>query len=231
MNQLINTGVQTMTSREIAELTGSAHDSVLKTIRRLIAEGVVYANETYYIAQNKQEYPEFLLDFRNTMVIVSGYSAELRARIIDRWQALEVKVAASSFQIPTSLSGALRLAAEQAETIEAQTKLLEAAKPAVEFVQKYVECSGSKGFRQVCKLLNVNEHEFRAFLQARQIMYRLGSEWTPYQHHIDAGRFEIRAGVASANDHAFNSARFTPKGVQWVAGEFAKYKLQAELAA
>ena len=83
----------TMTSREIAELVQSSHDSVLKTVRRLIAEGVVFGNETLYKhPQNGQTYPEFVLDFRNTMVVASGYSAELRARIIDRWQELEAQV-------------------------------------------------------------------------------------------------------------------------------------------
>lgn len=85
----------TMTSREIADVSGSSHDSVLKTVRRLVAEGVVSANETPYThQQNGQTYLEFCLSFRDTMVVVSGYSAELRAKIIDRWQDLESKVAA-----------------------------------------------------------------------------------------------------------------------------------------
>ncbi|MGW8423250.1 Rha family transcriptional regulator [Comamonas sp. HJ-2] len=80
----------TMSSREIAWYVGTQHDSVLKTIRQLIERGVVFGNETLYThSQNQQAYPEFLLDYRNTMVVVSGYSAEVRAKIIDRWQALE----------------------------------------------------------------------------------------------------------------------------------------------
>jgi len=81
-----------MTSREISELTGSPHDAVLKTVRRLIEEGVVSGNETPYThPQNGQTYTEFQLSFRDTMVVASGYSAELRARIIDRWQELEAQ--------------------------------------------------------------------------------------------------------------------------------------------
>lgn len=80
----------TMSSREIAELTGSTHDNVLKTIRALIKKGVVSGNETPYIhPQNGQEYKEFHLDYRNTMVVTSGYSVDLRAKIIDRWLELE----------------------------------------------------------------------------------------------------------------------------------------------
>jgi len=63
----------TMSSREIADLTGSTHDNVLKTIRGVVGKGVVSANETPYIhPQNGQTYHEFLLGFRDTMVIVSG---------------------------------------------------------------------------------------------------------------------------------------------------------------
>jgi len=80
----------TMSSREIAEFVGTTHDSVLKTVRNLIEKGVVFENETPYVhEQNGQTYSEFLLSYRNTMVVVSGYSVEVRARIIDRWQELE----------------------------------------------------------------------------------------------------------------------------------------------
>jgi phage regulator Rha-like protein len=79
-----------MSSREIAVTVNSTHDNVLKTIRRLISEGVVFGNETPYTnAQNGQTYSEFMLSFRDTMVVASGYSAEMRAKIIDRWQELE----------------------------------------------------------------------------------------------------------------------------------------------
>ncbi|MFS8371301.1 Rha family transcriptional regulator [Acetobacter indonesiensis] len=94
MSSIITTAAEnsslTMSSREIAELTGSTHDNVLKTIRALIKKGLVFGNETPYVhPQNGQTYKEFHLDYRNTMVVTSGYSVELRAKIIDRWLELE----------------------------------------------------------------------------------------------------------------------------------------------
>lgn len=104
---------RTMSTREIAELVNSTHDSVLKTTRRLIAEGVVSGNETLYThPQNSQQYPEILMDFRNSLVVASGYSSELRARVIDRWQELE---AAARRPIELSRMDILRLAMESEE--------------------------------------------------------------------------------------------------------------------
>lgn len=121
-----------------------------------------------------------------------------------------------AFQVPQSMAEALRLAADQAERIEQQQAAIEQARPSVEFVERYVSAdSGNKGFRQVAKLLKANERDLRAFLADHKIMYRLGGEWMPYQNHIDAGRFVVKAGVAE-NEHAFNTAKFTPKGVNWL---------------
>lgn len=90
MNLIVGKQALTMSSREIADLTGATHDNVLKTIRGLAAKGLVSGNDTPYVhPQNGQTYFEFKLSYRDTMVVVSGYSAELRAKIIDRWQELE----------------------------------------------------------------------------------------------------------------------------------------------
>lgn len=229
MNAMTNMlSVQTMTSRELSRVVNATHDSVLKTIRRLVVEGVVSSNETpYKHEQNGQQYPEFLLNYRDTMVVASGYSAELRARVIDRWLELEAAAKASASAIPQSFSAALRLAAEQAEVIEAQAAQLAIAAPAVEFVESYVaSTSGSKGFRAVAKLLEIKEPAFRAFLKEEGIMYQLGGEWMPHAQHLDAGRFEVRAGTAETSGHAYNTAKFTPKGVNWIAGKLAVWKLQ-----
>lgn len=127
---------------------------------------------------------------------------------------------------PKSFAEALRLAADQQERIEQQAVELALAAPKVEFVDRYVESSGSKGFRQVAKLLRAKEPEFRQFLTERRIMYRLGGEWVAYQPHIDAGRFEVKTGTGD-NEHAFTQAKFTPKGVAWVSQLWNERELTA----
>lgn len=132
--------------------------------------------------------------------------------------------------VPQSLSAALRLAADQAEQIEAQHAQLALAAPKVAFVERYVEATGLKGFREVCKLLKANEARFREFVTEKKILYKLGGAWTAYQQHLDAGRFEVRTGVADS-EHAFSTTKFTAKGVDWIAGEWAKHQLRTEVAA
>ena len=82
----------TMSSLEIAKLTGKNHDHILRDIRKMLEgldEGVTKFEETYKHPQNGQVYPIFNLPKRECFILVSGYNLKLRAAIIDRWQELE----------------------------------------------------------------------------------------------------------------------------------------------
>lgn len=81
----------TMTSREIAELTGKRHDNVMRDIEKMLDElGLDHLSfEGVYLAGNGEQRPLFSLPRRECLILVSGYSVEMRAKIIDRWQELE----------------------------------------------------------------------------------------------------------------------------------------------
>lgn len=125
-----------------------------------------------------------------------------------------------AFQIPQTLSEALRLAADQQERIEAQERQLEAAAPAVAFVDRYVEAHGSQPIRAVAKLLGIPERRFISYLESQKIMYRLSGKLMPVAEHILRGRFEVKTG--EENGHAFAQSRFTPEGVEWIASRLRK---------
>ena len=260
----------TMSTREIAELTGRDHKNVLRDVRiqllMLLAGDIMRdlhkqiggANEqlSRFVADNNLRYFEVYVDGSNlsheqnqgfsvtkdergytaeihlskehTITLLTGYDVEARHKVVQRWQQLEQHAGPA---VPQTMAQALRLAAEQAEQIEQQQAALALAAPKVEYVDRYVAANGASGFRQVAKLLKANEHEFRAWLQDQKIMYRLGGEWAAYQNHIDAGRFVVKAGVASHNEHAFSTTKFTPKGVNWIAGEWAKHQIGQQVAA
>ena len=114
---------------------------------------------------------------------------------------------------------------EEEKQKQAAIQQLEIQAPKVAFVDKYVAGNGNKTFRQVAKLLQIKEYKFREFLESNRIMYKLNGEWTAYQNHVDAKRFHVKTGVSDSG-HAFNHALFTPKGIEWIAGELAKFNLR-----
>lgn len=215
----------TMSSREIAELTGKELGHVNRDIRAML-DSLQDDPELEHVREDQDGRgytTAFHLGRELTYTLLAGYNVVLRRRVIARWQELEAQAAPA---VPQTMAQALRLAADQAEQLDAQREQLALAAPKVEYVDRYVAANGSMGFRQVAKLLQANEHEFRAWLQDAKIMYRLGNEWTAYQNHIEAGRFVVRSGVATANEHAFNTTKFTPKGVQWIAGLWSQHQVR-----
>jgi phage antirepressor YoqD-like protein/PIN domain nuclease of toxin-antitoxin system len=221
---------RTMSSREIAELTGKRHPDVKRDIQAMASdlhEDVSIFAHIYLDSMNREQ-TEYLLDREHTDCLLTGYSAAMRMAVIKRWRELEgsgrVIATLPDFSNPAA---AARAWAEQFELQQAANQALAIAAPKVEFVDKYVESTGLKGFRQTAKLLGANEARFREFLLDKKIMYRMGGEWQAYQGHIDAGRFDVKTGTSDSG-HAFNQTKFTPKGVTWVAGLWAQYKLEAQ---
>lgn len=83
--------VISMSSKEIAELTGKEHKNVIRDIRAMLDEINDGSDLSHVVEKlDKRGYTSaFHLPKRETLILVSGYSVQLRAKIIDRWQELE----------------------------------------------------------------------------------------------------------------------------------------------
>jgi phage regulator Rha-like protein/phage antirepressor YoqD-like protein len=88
-------GRPTISSMEIAKLTGKEHANVLRDIRRILPEAGIVAIkfEGYYIASNGKQNPCYFLPRFECDLVVSGYSAKYRGAIIKRWYELEAQLA------------------------------------------------------------------------------------------------------------------------------------------
>lgn len=164
---------------------------------------------------------------REACLMAMSYSYELQAQIFDRMTAMEQHIAAQnlpSYAIEDPIERAKKWIEEEKQK-QAAIHQLEIQAPKIAFVDKYVAGNGNKTFRQVAKLLQIKEYKFREFLESNRIMYKLNGEWTAYQNHVDAKRFHVKTGVSDSG-HAFNHALFTPKGIEWIAGELAKFNLR-----
>ena len=208
--------VITMSSRDIAATTGKLHKNVTPVILSLQADGLLTADiQPSTFEHRGNTYTEYNLCKRDSILLVARLSPEFTAALVDRWQELESMAvqAIPNFNDPVA---AARAWADAKESEIKAIQYAEAARPAVAFVERYVQSTGNLGFRQVCKLLKAKEPAFRQFLEDNRIMYKLAGDWVPYASHIDAGRFYVTTGTGD-NDHNFTSAKFTPKGVEWVA--------------
>ena len=215
MNLVLNrtAPLATMTSREIADLVEKRHDNVKRTIETLVSQGVIAQPqfEDGNKAANGVIEGLYLVGKRDSYIIVAQLSPEFTARLVDRWQELEN---AKALVIPQTMAQALRLAADQAEQIEAQQLLIEQQKPAVEFVDRFVEAKSAKGFREVSKILGLKERDFISYLAESKIIYKQSNNWFPFAEYMPRF-FTVKTG--EANGHAFIQTRFTPEGVAWIA--------------
>lgn len=113
-----STQVVTMTSREIAELTGKHHFHVTTDIEKMLlelGEDVTAFRGIYLDSMNRQQ-TEYRLDRELTETLLTGYSATLRRKVIARWRELEGSAAASAPTLPTPATERATIAMMVAES-------------------------------------------------------------------------------------------------------------------
>ena len=213
-----NSSILTMSSREIADLVESRHDSVKRTIERLQDKGLIQLTPMVEVKNHLgQVVTEYQLIKRDSYVVVAQLSPEFTARLVDRWQELENQQIP---QIPQTLSEALRLAADQAEQIEKQNLLIEQQRPKVEFVQRYVEAGTTKSLRETAKILRVPERAMIDCLVGDGLLFRQSGNLLPYQKYHVKGLFDVKTGTTEYG-HNHTQTRVTSKGIEYIASRYA----------
>ncbi|WP_210211236.1 Rha family transcriptional regulator [Agrobacterium sp. FDAARGOS_525] len=92
----------TMTSREIADLTGKQHQHVKRDIEKTmveLGEDVSNFGRIYRDSMNREQ-TEYVLDRDHTETLLLSYSAELRLRVVRRMREMEAALAEP--RIPTT---------------------------------------------------------------------------------------------------------------------------------
>lgn len=190
----------TITTLEIAELTGKRHDHILRDcdeqLTKIVgAGGMPKFGDTYTHPQNKQTYRMYRLPKREALILVSGYSVELRAKIIDRLEFLENELKNQvQYKLPQTYKEALIELVNQVEKNEVLQLTLEKQKPLVDFANQVANASNAISVGDFAKLLkdeNIsNMGQNNLFKWLRDNNYLMKSNM-PYQKYIDSGYFEI----------------------------------------
>ena len=218
---------ETMTSLEIAEVTGKQHAHIMRDIRKLLEQGVSESNfglTSYRQAQpngGSKDVPMYQLTKKGCLILASGYDALLREKIINRWEELENQVRKSEIVMPnfSNPAEAARAWADQYErnlALEANNKELkeenQTLAPKGEYFDDLVARNLLTNFTKVAHQLNIKRKTFIEWLIRDKFIYRdQKNKLVPYAKYAHT-YFHINDTKGKYNKWAGNQTLITPEG-------------------
>ena len=158
---------QTMTSLEIAELTGKQHKDVMKAIRNMEPAWLKVNGRKFALVEYQDKKGElrpcYLLTKIECLYIATKFNDEARAKLVLRWQQLELAEQERRQQL--CLPSPQKILALADEIIGEQ--LQEMNEPAEDTLTA----------TQVAKTFNMTVWDFNCILRDMGIQYRRGGHW------------------------------------------------------
>lgn len=234
MNTMILTGQgsPSITSRDIAELVESRHDKVKQSIDRLVDRRVIAQPPMGDVQEeggNGRAYTTQVYSFvgeqgkRDSIVVVAQLSPEFTAKLVDRWQELEAKIAHRDpmevLADPAAMRGLLLTYTEKVLALEGQ--VAEQA-PKVTALKRIADAEGSLCMRDAAKTLQIRPIDLKNWMIVNQWIYgRPGhSGWLAYQNRIQQGVLCHKVSTIERQDgteKVVEQLRVTPKGIARIA--------------
>lgn len=221
MNTLVApSNTVTMSSREVADLTGKQHHHVVRDIKHNLAELNIDASKfgCIYLDSSNRKQTEYLLPPDLVMTLLTGYSVPLRHRVVTRLQELEN--VSRHVAIPQSLPEALRLAADLADKNGELQRLVSEQAPKVAAIKRLAAAGGAICITDAAKQLGLAPSRLFAWLeQHRWIFRRHGCKrWVAYQPRITSGHMThkvtaLKPDPETGIDRAAFDPMITPKGL------------------
>ncbi|PYD63537.1 BRO family protein [Gluconacetobacter entanii] len=153
-------------------------------------------------------------------------SRKPEAKRFDRWVRHEVlptirKTGSynieQQFEIPKTLSEALRLAADQAEEIEELKHENAALTPKAQIHDKIADSDGLYNLNLSAKAANMPLGQFTRVAHQHGFIFRQGNKWNAYSDKVKAGHCHVKFASYRDRDgeeHFSPQVFFTPKGIQ-----------------
>jgi phage regulator Rha-like protein/phage antirepressor YoqD-like protein len=207
----------TMSSLQIAEITGKNHKEVMRDIRTVLEQAEIDQRKFAHIYKDGQnrEQPCYELPRRECDLVMSGYSVKYRLAIIDRWQELEAKHTPSPLAMlndPATMRSLLLGYTEQVINLQAEVATLA---PKAAGLDRIADTQETYCITDAAKTLNVQPKRLFDFLESQKWIYRRHGEWIAMQDKLNTRLMihKIRVYEGSASVHTVTQARLTAKGV------------------
>lgn len=195
---------ETMTSLEIAEVTGRNHKDVMRSIREMEEAWVKVNGRKFALVEYKdakgEMRPCYSLNKTECLYIATKFNDEARAKLVLRWEELETKER-NQYQVPQSFAEALMLAAKQQEQIEEQQRQLEAnskeivelngaiaeMQPKVTYVDMILASKETVTTTQIAQDYGQSAKAFNVLLRNFGVQHKVGGQWVLYAKHLPFG--------------------------------------------
>lgn len=202
MNNLILSNKKTMSSLEIAELAGKQHKDVLESIRKMEPAWEKLCGRKFPLTSKNIEMPNggfretpcYELDYKECMYVAAKFSDETRAKLVLRWDALETGKATPVYQVPSSFSEALMLAAQQQLQIEEQQKQISCMsteiiemKKKTDYLEVILSSRGTVTTTQIAQDYGMSAKAFNKVLSDLKIQHKVNGQWILYAPHVSKG--------------------------------------------
>ena len=223
LTTLNNNNTTTMTSREIASVTGKEHRNVLADIEKLNATyeemGMLKVQQGYYTHERtgNQQHRQFTLDKQQTLDLITGYTPVLRIKINRRWAELEEQVANPQPVLPATYIEALEaLIGSEKQKLEISYQLEEAQKeiavaaPKVEHFNITMDSNNTTKASTVAGYLGIGVQTLNDILDHEGWYYKkvTGRAREFKQHVVTSG-----SGKKLQIKYNIQQSVFTPKGI------------------
>jgi len=177
------TAEPTMSSREIAEVTGKNHKNVMADVRRMLSELDIDSAEisAQYKDSTGRTLPCFNLNRELTDCLLTGYSAKMRMAVIKRRYELEKQVAGPQLPDFTNPVEAARAWADGQEKLQLETAQRQIAEDRRDSLQRTVGQHQHSIARFARTFKDLNSQRTKADLLDLGYFYRKGGTYRVYR--------------------------------------------------
>lgn len=225
---------RTMSSREIAKLTGKDHKNVLRDCNNLNTHydemGLLKIEQGYFTHPytGSQKHREYFLSRIQTFDLMTGYNTPLRIKINRRWEELEN---AQKTQLPQTYADALRQLAAQVEESEKQKQLIAGQAPKALFADAVTTSKQSCLIGELAKILRQNgidmgQNRLFAWLRVKGFLCQSGERYNqPTQRAMEMDLFEVKKTTINKPDGSIlvsTTTKVTGKGQVYFVNDFLK---------
>ena len=189
MTKIININkVQTMTSLEIAELTGKQHKHLMEAIRKMEPAWGKVNGSNFRLVEYRDKKGEFRPCYSLTktecLYIATKFNDEARAKLVLRWEQLEMEDVRRKMSDVRCLPSPKKILALADDIIGKGLRLLNE------------EAEDTLTATQVAKTFNMSTLDFNAVLRDMGIQYRRNGRWNLSDDLEGRGYTAVRTHVS-----------------------------------